>query len=46
MTNLAQVAISRYPGEETLEALNKQYWIPEAWTTKKLERRIRYICIP
>ena len=39
---MLQVAISRYRGEETLEALDKQYWIPEAWTMKKLEKRIRY----
>ena len=39
---MLQVAISRYRGEETLEALDKQYWIPEAWTMRKLEKRIRY----
>ena len=40
-----QVAISRYQGEETLEALDKKYWIPEAWTMRKLEKRIRYMYI-
>ena len=39
---MLQVAISRYRGEETLEALDKQYWVPEGWTMRKLEKRIRY----
>ena len=39
---MLQVAISRYRDEETLEALDKQYWVPETWTMSKLEKRIRY----
>ena len=40
---LFQVAVARHQGEETLKAINKRFWIPEEWTMKKLERRIRFV---